>query len=70
MKTLFLEINEELTMEELQLRVPQMVRILVSDKAEAVKELKTYEPKFAGTKYKKFLHVCDQKNGPCTAEDL
>lgn len=70
MKT-YLEIQEQLTEAELQIKQPQIIRIEVKDKAEAAKKLAVYEPVFAKLKHIKQIHYCGHEdNVACRLETL
>ena len=68
---LYLEIIEDLTEEELLTKQPQVIRIEVKDKDEALGKLKMLEPLFANRNYRKQLHYCyHDENKPCSIEEL
>jgi len=68
---LYLEIEEQLTSEQLQIQQPQSVRIAVDSKEDAIEKLDIYEPAFEGLNYIKRLHTCYHEEGlPCIIEEL
>lgn len=67
----YLEIEEQLTPEDAIIKQPQLIRVAVASKDEAVNKLPIYEPAFAGLIYVKRVHYCDHDTGqPCTTEAL
>lgn len=67
----YLEIEEQLTPDDAIIKQPQMIRVVVASKDEAVSKLPTYEPAFAGLNYVKRVHYCNHDVGqPCTVEAL
>lgn len=67
----YLEIIEQLTEEEMFIKQPQIVRIEVVNKEEAVAKLPDYEPSFIGRTYTKNLHKCYHEEGQsCVLESL
>lgn len=67
----YLEIQENLTEEEQQIKQAQSIRIEVADKAEAISKLAIYEPAFKGLNYIKQVHFCKHEDGQsCTVESL
>lgn len=70
MKT-YLEIKEQLTEEEKQVKQPQEIRIEVADKKEAISKLAVFKSVFKGLKYVKQVHYCRHSEGlPCKVEEL
>ena len=70
MKT-YLEINEQLTAEEQQVKQAQSIRIEVVDKDDAISKLSVYEPAFKGLNYIKQVHYCKHEDGgECVVEAL
>jgi hypothetical protein len=68
---LYLEIIEQLTEEGGFTKQPQIIRIEVKDKNEAMEKLPQFEPFFTERTYIKRLHICNHEDGkPCEAEDL
>lgn len=69
---IYLEIEEELTLEDISNNVmPQFIRIIVGNSAEARQKLAQYEPAFAGKSYNKRVHFCHHSSkGQCQVEDL
>ena len=53
----YLEIIEQLTLDESLEKLPRIVRLEVADETEARKLLPKYEPAFAGLKYVKRVHI-------------
>ena len=54
----YLEIIEQLSLEQKQTVQAQEIRIKVDSKDEAISLLSTYEPIFEGLNYIKRLHTC------------
>lgn len=70
MKT-YLEIREQLTDLEQQVKQPQEIRIEVADKNEAISKLAMFEPVFKGLKYVKQVQYCRHSEGlPRSVEAL
>lgn len=68
---LYLEIIEQLTEEGGFTKQPQIIRIEVGDKNEAMEKLPQFEPFFAERTYIKRLHTCNHEDGePCETENL
>ena len=71
MAELYLEINEDLTDEELQTKQPLSARVQVSDRDDASAKLKLLEIFFEGRSYTRRLHTCNHDTGaPCADEIL
>ena len=71
MAKIYLEIIEQLTEEEMFTQQPQIVRIEVKDKQEAIEKLPQFEPSFTQKSYIKRLHTCRHEEGlGCVVEDL
>lgn len=71
----YLEIIEQLSEKESLEKQPQIIRIEVKDKIDAIKKLADYEPTFKGLNYKKQMltqnHYEDgNKNQPCVIKKL
>ena len=67
----YLEIIEQLTDEENLIKQPQIIRIEVSSKEEAIEKLLIYESIFEGLNYIKRYHICNHEAGqPCEIEEL
>ena len=67
----YLEIIEQLGVEEIFEEQPQQIRIEVTSKQDAIDKLSLYEPLFEGRTYIKRLHTCYHVEGlPCEIENL
>ena len=67
----FLELKQKLTLEEIGNEIQaQEIKILVSDKAEAISKLSLFEPSFAGMEYTRQVHYCNHPDGSCEVEEI
>lgn len=67
----YLEIIEQLTLEERKIKQPQFIRIEVISKEDALSKLSIYEPIFENLNYQKRLHKCfHPEEQPCEIELL
>lgn len=67
----YLEIIERLAEGETFLKQPQIIRIEVESKQDAINKLPLYEPSFEGLNYIKRYHKCYHEEGqPCEIEEL
>lgn len=69
MAELYLEINEDLTDEELKAKQPLSARVHVSDRDDALSKLKLLEIFFEGTNYSKRIHTCNHDSGAACVEE-
>lgn len=67
----YLEIEEQLIPEDAIIKQPQIIRVAVASKDEAISKLPIYEPAFKGLNYIKRVHYCNHDTGvSCTTEPL
>lgn len=71
MSKMYLELVEILTKDEKLVKSPQIVRLEVSDREEALEKLPEQEVLFVGRNYVKRIHTCfHQEKLPCQVEVL
>lgn len=67
----YLEIEEQLTLEQMATKQPQQLRIQAASKEDAINKLPLYEPAFAGLRYIKRVHYCNHDAGnACIVEAI